>query len=68
MNGTATAKAPGVGWQLVNSVAVAVARNLVYTDPSQLAGVRVLGVEEHVWKHTPPAWGPILDSHRCWCI
>ncbi len=49
---TATAKALGVGWQLVNNVAVAAARNLVYADPAHLAGVRIPGVDEHVWKHT----------------
>ena len=52
MSVAATAKALGVGWQLVNSVAVAAARNLVYADPAHLAGVRILGVDEHVWKHT----------------
>ncbi|MGP5434952.1 ISL3 family transposase, partial [Corynebacterium variabile] len=47
-----TAKALGVGWELVNKVAVTATRNLVYADPSHLAGVRILGVDEHVWKHT----------------
>lgn len=52
MSVTATAKALGVGWELVNRVAVSAARNLVYADPAHLAGVRILGVDEHVWKHT----------------
>ena len=52
MSVTATAKALGVGWQLVNSVAVTAARSLVYADPGHLSGVRILGVDEHVWKHT----------------
>jgi hypothetical protein len=50
MSVSPTAKALGVGWQLVNNVAVTAARNLVYGD--HLAGVRILGVDEHVWKHT----------------
>jgi transposase len=52
MSVAATAKALGVGWELVNKVAVTATRNLVYADPSHLAGVRILGVDEHVWKHT----------------
>lgn len=52
MSVAATAKALGIGWELVNTVAVTAARSMVYADPSHLAGVRVLGVDEHVWKHT----------------
>jgi len=52
MSVAATAKALGVGWELVNKVAVTATRNLVYADPSHLVGVRILGVDEHVWKHT----------------
>ena len=43
---------PGLGWQLVNQIALDAARRLVYTDSDHLDGVRVLGVDEHVWKHT----------------
>lgn len=52
MSVAATAKALGVGWELVNRVAVTATRNLVYADPTHLVGVRILGVDEHVWKHT----------------
>lgn len=48
----ATAKALGVGWELVNQVAVDACRKLVYDNPHHLDGVRILGVDEHVWKHT----------------
>ena len=51
MSVAATAKALGIGWELVNTVAVTAARSMVYADPSHLAGVRVLGVDEHVWRH-----------------
>ncbi|WJY71762.1 Transposase [Corynebacterium auriscanis] len=40
----------GIGWDLVNQVALDQARELVYSDPPR-AGVRVLGVDEHKWKH-----------------
>ncbi|WP_027020798.1 ISL3 family transposase [Corynebacterium sputi] len=52
MSVSATAKALGVGWALVNQVAVDACRKLVYDDPHHLDGVRILGVDEHVWKHT----------------
>ena len=52
MSVAATAKALGVGWELVNQVAVDACRQLVYDNPSHLDGVRILGVDEHVWKHT----------------
>ena len=52
MSVAATAKALGVGWELVNQVAVDARRQLVYDNPSHLDGVRILGVDEHVWKHT----------------
>lgn len=52
MSVAATAKALGVGWELVNQVAVDACRQLVYDNPSHLGGVRILGVDEHVWKST----------------
>ena len=52
MSVSATAKALGVGWDLVNHVALDACRQLVYGDPCHLDGVRILGVDEHVWKHT----------------
>lgn len=41
----------GPGWNLVSQLATAAARSLVYADPAHLAGVRVLGSDEHCWKH-----------------
>ena len=52
MSVSATATALGVGWDLVKQVALDACRQLVYGDPCHLGGVRVLGVDEHVWKHT----------------
>ena len=52
MSVAATATALGVGWDLVNQVALNACRQLVYDNPHHLDGVRILGVDEHVWKHT----------------
>ena len=52
MSVAATAKALGVGWDLVNDVACDMTRTLVYAGDTHLEGVRLLGVDEHVWKHT----------------
>ena len=64
MSVAATSKALGLGWDMVNDLALDACRVLVYDDPGHLAGVRVLGgVDEHVWKHTPN-WGRKLVCHR----
>ncbi len=52
MSVSATAKALGVGWEVVNQVALEACQQLVYDDSQHLDGVRILGVDEHVWKHT----------------
>lgn len=52
LRASATAKALGLGWELVNTIAINAVRDQVYADPGHLDGVRILGVDEHVWKHT----------------
>ncbi|GAB2505887.1 Transposase [Corynebacterium atrinae] len=52
MSVQATAKVLGVGWDLVNSIALDACRSLIYDQPGHFDQVRVLGVDEHVWKHT----------------
>ena len=52
MSVAATATALGVGWELVNRVALDACRALVYENPGHLDEVRILGVDGHVWKHT----------------
>ena len=47
----AVAKALALGWDLVNDLAISKIRAIVYDQPGHLDGVRVLGVDEHVWKH-----------------
>ena len=51
MSISAISRALGLGWDLVNHLATAAAKSLVYADPAHLAGVRVLGIDEHCWKH-----------------
>lgn len=51
MSVSAVAKALGVSWNVVNSLALSTAANLVHGQPGHLGGVRVLGVDEHKWKH-----------------
>ncbi len=41
----------GLGWDLINRLALTSVRSLVYEDPTHLEGVRVLGVDEHCWSH-----------------
>ncbi|WP_223148555.1 transposase [Auritidibacter ignavus] len=47
----AISRALGLGWDLVNQLATTAAQSLVYTHPDHLVGVRVLGIDEHCWKH-----------------
>lgn len=51
MSVSAVAKALGLGWDTVNTLAVSLTRELTYNQPGHLHGVRVLGVDEHKWKH-----------------
>jgi transposase len=48
---SAVAKALGLGWDLVNDLAVTETRAMVYDQPGHFDGVRILGVDEHKWKH-----------------
>ena len=45
----------GVSWHTANAAVLATGRRLLIDDPNRLTGVRVLGVDEHVWRHT--RWG-----------
>lgn len=56
MSIAATAKALGISWQLTCDLALSMARELV-ADPDHLAGVRIIGVDEHKWAHDRRAAG-----------
>lgn len=43
----------GAAWHTVNTVILATGQQLLVDVPSRFDGVRVLGVDEHVWRHTP---------------
>ncbi len=45
----------GVSWHTANDAVLETGRRLLSDDPNRLNGVRVLGVDEHVWRHT--RWG-----------
>ena len=46
------AKALGVSWNTANDAVLAEGRRVLIGDPARFDGVRVLGVDEHVWRHT----------------
>ena len=50
MSVKAAAAAVGLSWNTVNTLALAAVKKLA-AAPARLAGVRVLGVDEHKWKH-----------------
>lgn len=54
MSVSATAKALGLAWYLVNKIAVQACHNLVYDSGEHLDDVRILEVGEHMWQAHPP--------------
>ena len=46
------AAALGVAWDTANNAVLAEGRRLLIGDPARFDGVRVVGVDEHVWRHT----------------
>lgn len=42
----------GVSWNTANSAVLAEGRRVLIDDPDRFDGVRVVGVDEHVWRHT----------------
>jgi len=42
----------GTAWHTVNNAVLDVGQQLLINDPTRLNGVRVLGVDEHAWRHT----------------
>jgi transposase len=41
-----------VSWNTANDAVLADGKRLLIADPARLDGVQVLGVDEHVWRHT----------------
>lgn len=42
----------GVTWNTANEAVLAEGQRLLISDPARFDGVKVLGVDEHVWRHT----------------
>ena len=42
----------GVAWNTANDAVLDEGRRVLIADPDRFEGVRVLGVDEHVWRHT----------------
>jgi len=47
------AQALGMPWNTANTAVLAEGARLLINDPGWFEGVRVIGVDEHVWRHTP---------------
>jgi len=46
------AEALGVAWNTANDAVLAEGKRVLIADPARFDGVQVLGVDEHVWRHT----------------
>ena len=46
------AEALGVAWNTANDAVLAEGRRVLISDTARFDGVKVLGVDEHVWRHT----------------
>ena len=42
----------GVSWNTANDAVLAEGQRVLINDPTRFDGVKVLGVDEHVWRHT----------------
>ncbi|WP_448061389.1 ISL3 family transposase [Cellulomonas hominis] len=42
----------GVGWHTANTAVLDEGRRVLVSDPVRFEGVRVIGVDEHAWRHT----------------
>lgn len=42
----------GVAWDTANNAVLAEGRRVLIEDPARFDGVKVIGVDEHVWRHT----------------
>ncbi len=46
------AEALAVAWSTANDAVLAEGKRVLINDPSRFDGVKVLGIDEHVWRHT----------------
>lgn len=45
-------KGLGVAWNTANDAVLAEGKRVLIEDPGRFDGVRMVGVDEHVWRHT----------------
>ena len=55
------ANALGVAWNTANDAVLTEGRRVLIDDDTRFDGVRVLGVDEHVWRHSRP--GDVGDKY-----
>ena len=51
-----------VSWNTANNAVLAEGQRVLIADPARFDGVRVIGVDEHVWRHTRRATSTSLSS------
>ena len=55
-------QALGVSWNTANTAVLAEGARLLINDPARCEGVRVIGVDEHVWRHTHYITRALLET------
>ena len=58
------AQALGVSWNTANTAVLTEGQRLLIKDSDRFDGVRVIGVDEHVWRHTPNYEEPVNWRHE----
>jgi len=43
----------GVSWNAANTAVLVEGARLLINDPARFKDMRVIGVDKHVWRHTP---------------
>ncbi len=60
------AEALAVTWNTANTAVLDEGRRVLINDPHRLDGVRVLGVDEHCWRHTRRGDKYVCESDGSW--
>jgi hypothetical protein len=60
------AEALAVSWNTANNAVLDEGRRVLISDPARLHGVKVLGVDEHVWRHTRRGDKYVCESRIGW--
>ena len=61
------AEALAVAWNTANDAVLAEGRRVLISDAVRFDGVKVIGVDEHVWRHTRGLAGLLLGSTSSQC-